>query len=88
MNPQIIFSFLVTFIVITFAFAVGIHYVIMKSEESENIISADVFVAVDSSVQFSFKLECRNNNSNYDSTAADCKPECIKAWFLNDVSAM
>jgi hypothetical protein len=72
----------VTFLVITFAFAVGIHYVILKCEEPKNIISADVFVAVNNSVQFSFKVECRS------STTADCKPECVKAWLLQNETAV
>ena len=63
MPIQILFSFLVTFLVIIIAFSVGIRYVVRMSNDDKNITNANVYVAVNNSIQLSLKLNCATNGT-------------------------
>ena len=78
---QILFSFLVTFVVMTLAFSTGITYVVSKSYNSTNVTKATVFVGVGDSVHHKYEVTCVDVMNS--STSENCTMECITARIAN-----
>jgi len=82
---KILLSFLVTFLIITLAFSVGLYYVVNESAEDNDheatFHTSNIFVAIGEQIEASWKITCLN-----ESHPINCTLSCIRSLFNNSLS--